>query len=255
MTTHRGTGPPTLFVHGFLAAQAYWMPNLGALADVCQPVVMDLWGHADSPSPGDPSAYTMDGFAAAIEQIRSAAGYEEWVVVSHSLGSAVALHYALRFPERVMALVITNSQSAFATGDAANTMVAGGRTLADRIDQQGMAAFDGHPLNPNRGSRLAPELKESLVAAFARHEPAGLASLLRHTLPEAGTVDRLGELKPPTLLTWGVQEKAFDVGAASARAGIADLRVAELAAGHAVNLHDPAGFNAAVGAFISETTT
>lgn len=254
VTTLDGVGPPALFVHGFLAAQSYWQPNVRELAAVCRPVVMDLWGHGDSPSPAEASHYAMDGFAAAIEQIRVAQGYEQWVVVSHSLGSAVALHYAFRHPERVTALVITNSQSAFATGDAARTMVDGGHKLADRIDANGMAAFDDHPLNPRRGSRLAPELKATLVSAFDRHNPAGLASLLRHTLPEAGAVPRLGELSTPTLLTWGIREAAFDAGAEAAKAGIANLQVAELEAGHAVNLHDPDGFNTAVGAFITETT-
>ena len=41
--------------------------------------------------------------------------------------------------------------------------------------------------------------REEIVEAVARHDPAGVAGVLRWTIPEAAIADRLGELAVPTL--------------------------------------------------------
>ncbi len=248
-----GSGPPVLFIHGYLAGAAYWSPNVTELGRVCRPVVVELWGHGTSPSPEDPDDYRLPGLVDHLDRIRAEVGVERWAVVGHSLGSAIAMHYTLAHPDRVERLVVTNSQSGF--GAARADTEKGAARLADKIEREGMAAFERHPLNPNRGRSLAPELKAALVADFERSTPAGLAGVLRWTLPGTSMVGHLDRLQVPTLLTWGVREKAFDDGAATARDGITGLQVVELDAGHPVNLHDPVGFNRAVGRFLTAETT
>ncbi|WP_419922725.1 alpha/beta fold hydrolase [Candidatus Poriferisodalis sp.] len=54
---HDGNGPPGLIVHGALGSRSYWDDNIAALAEVCQPVVIELWGHGRSPSPADTNRY------------------------------------------------------------------------------------------------------------------------------------------------------------------------------------------------------
>ncbi|MEL6984283.1 MAG: hypothetical protein AAFO29_17790, partial [Actinomycetota bacterium] len=51
---HDGSGPPALIVHGALASRSYWADNIEALAQVCQPVVVELWPRpiAQSHRPG-----------------------------------------------------------------------------------------------------------------------------------------------------------------------------------------------------------
>ncbi|MFV0257853.1 MAG: alpha/beta fold hydrolase [Acidimicrobiales bacterium] len=243
---------PAVLIHGFLAGgMAYWGPNLPALREVCRPVVVDLWGHAGGSSPTDPEVYSPVGFADAVDRLRHHLGVESWVVISHSLGSALAMHYALRHPDRVLGLVVTNSQSGFATTNRESL----GRDAikqAARVERVGMAAFDQNPLNPNHAKRLAPATKQALIDTYQRHDPAGIARVLRHTVPDSPATDRLGELAVPTLLTWGVYEKIFAAGAEVAIDRIPDLRVQELAAGHAVNLGDQSGFDRAVTGFLRD---
>ena len=57
---HPGRGPHLLLVHGMLSSRAQWLPNLAALAAVCRPVTLELWGHGRSPAPADPAAYHPD---------------------------------------------------------------------------------------------------------------------------------------------------------------------------------------------------
>jgi 2-succinyl-6-hydroxy-2,4-cyclohexadiene-1-carboxylate synthase len=247
---HDGNGPPALLVHGFLASAAYWRPNLAALSAVCRPVVVELWGHGRSPSPAEPAAYQPAGFVAAFERLRRRLGHERWVVISHSLGAALGLHYALAEPRRVIGLVVTNSQSAFADGDR-EQMVGVAARLAERVEREGMDTFANHPMNPARSRRLPADSQAELVDALAGHDPVGVAGVLRWTLPGASVVDRLDQLGVPTMLAWGTYEASFAAGAALAAERIPDLQVAHLAAGHAVNLTDRAGFDRAVCDFLT----
>ena len=251
-TVHEGQGPAALLVHGYLTGGVYWRPNLPALSTVCRPVVVDLWGHDRSPSPTDRDAYEPAGLVAAFERLRTELGEERWYVIGHSLGAALAVQYTLAHPEAVAGLVVTNSNSAFADPDTQAKRAAGARKQADRVEAEGMAAFDGHPLNPSVSKRLPDDVRADLVAAYTRHDPAGLARMLRWTTPNAGAIERLGELRVPTLLTWGVFEKRFRSGAELAMERIEGLRVAELQGGHPVNVQDPDGFDAAVVDFLSD---
>lgn len=246
-----GGGPPALLVHGFLTGAVYWDPNLPALAEVCRPVVIDLWGHDASPSPTGDGPYRPVGLVAAIEALRVSLDIDDWFVIGHSLGAAIAVRYALAHPERVRALVVTNSNSAFAPPAKEARRQEASRKLAARVADKGMAAFDGHPLNPHGSKRLPPDVRAALVDAFARHDPVGLAGTLRWTTPNVAAVDRLGELRPPTLLTWGTYERRFAEGAAIAKAAMPNLEVATLAGGHPVNVQDRAGFDRAVTEFLA----
>lgn len=243
---HEGRGPAALLIHGYLTGGVYWRTNLAALSTVCRPVVVDLWGHDRSPSPVDRDRYEPSGLVEAFERIRIELGEERWHVIGHSLGAALAVQYTLANPDAVAGLVVTNSNSAFAEPDTQVRRAAAAAKQAALVEADGMAAFEGHPLNPSVSKRLPDEVRADLVAAYQRHDPAGLARMLQWTTPNAGAVDRLGELRVPTLLTWGVFEKRFRPGAELAIQGIEGLRVAELQGGHPVNVQDPDGFDAAV---------
>ena len=71
---HPGTGPYLLLVHGFLMGPNQWHPNLAALGAGCQPVVVDLLGHGDSPAPVDVECYRPSAYVKAFEAIRQAFG-------------------------------------------------------------------------------------------------------------------------------------------------------------------------------------
>jgi len=249
---HDGDGPPALFIHGYLTGAAYWETNLPALRRVCQPIVIELWGHGHSPSPDDPAHYHPPGLVAAFDRIRQTLTHDRWFVVGHSLGAALAMQYALAHPGRVQGLVVTNSNSGFASPALDERRGRTALKLAERIDRHGMAAFDEHPLNPSVSKRLPPVARSALIEVFGHHDPVGLANMLRWTTPNAAVTDRLEELAIPTLLTWGVFEKLFQPAAAVAKERIPELQVAELQAGHPVNLTDHIGFDRAVGEFISE---
>jgi len=245
-----------------LAGQVYWRTNLytaetedqhdgpraDGLAHLCRSVTVDLWGHGASPSPLDEHHYHPAGLAAALEAVRREVGVDQWVVVGHSLGAAVALAYTLECPESVSRLVVTNSRSAFSP-DRYGLQAETERT-AVAVGQRGMEAFARSPLHPANARNLPGPVQADLVEAVRHHDAVGIERLLRHTIGSTSVVDRLDELTVPVLLTWGIYEKSFAPLGEQLLQQQPEWTVARLQAGHAVNLGDRDGFNRAVADFV-----
>ena len=120
---------------------------------------------------------------------------------------------------------------------------------ADALERAGRPRLDRSPFNPARSRRIAPDVRERLVAEWAEHDPVGIANTMRWTSRGTSVRARLGELAPPALLVHGTDEKAFRPLARGCGPRCRRLEVVPVPAGHAVNLHDPEGFNRAVIAF------
>lgn len=248
---HEGNGPLLLLVHGMLSSRSQWAPNLAALQTVSRPVVVELLGHGRSPSPESPSAYHPDAYAEAFEQIRMELGEERWLICGQSLGAALTLHYALRHPDRVLAQVFTNSSSALAESSLSEGMRRGMARLAEQVAQDGLTAIERMSIHPSHARRLPQEVRALLVADAALHSPEGIVRTGLHTVPISSVRDRVGQTRVPTLLVAGTREQRFESHKHYVREQIKGLEVAELEAGHAVNLEASSGFDRVVVEFFS----
>lgn len=244
-------GPVAVLVHGLLGSRSYWLDNLDALAAVCRPVVVELWGHGRSPAPPDPSRYERDAYVAELERLRVELGASRWVLIGQSMGAGLVLAYSHAHPDRVVAQVVTNSLSAFVSSDgwperAARTAV----PQAELIRAQGVAALRDQSINPGRSRRLSPRVRRGLAAEFDEHTVDGIAYAMTVTTPSMPLGEGLSRISTPTLLTVGTLEERFLPLVERARA-IPNLEVVELEAGHPVNAHDPEGWNQAVCRFLA----
>ena len=249
---HDGDGPYVLLVHGFLSSRAQWTPNIEALRTVSRPVVVELLGHARSPSPDDAAAYTPDGYVRAFERIRDDLGVERWFICGQSLGAALTLRYALDHPGRVIAQIFTNSTSALAEDGWAAQVRPAMEAQAARLEQHGRAVLDAHPLNPARSRRLDPALRAEFERDVALHSPQGLAMTGLHTVPASSVRGRTGENTVPALLVVGEREARFEQHRRFAESTMPHLTVVGLDGGHAVNIDAAAAFDAAVVGFLQE---
>jgi pimeloyl-ACP methyl ester carboxylesterase len=101
----RGSGYPVLFIHGMPTSSHLWNGIIERLRGQFTCIAVDLPGLGRSPS----VPYCMkhlEMLAGQIEEIRIQQGFEKWHIVGHDAGSAVAVHYAHRFSERVDHLVL-----------------------------------------------------------------------------------------------------------------------------------------------------
>ncbi len=248
---HEGDGPHALLLHGALGSRSYWDDNLDALKTVCRPVVIELWGHGRSPSPTDPRRYEPEGYAEEIEQLRVELGDEDVWLVGQSMGAALLMHYLLAYPERVLGLVITNSSSAFTDPEVwqerNRTMV---RALAEQVESEGVEVLRDSWINPGRSQRISEPVRTRLAEEFSEHDPVGITGSFRVTNYALPLGERLADIGVPTLLTNGIEEERFQVHLERART-IPALEIVDLPGSHAVNAHDPEGWNAAVVEFMS----
>jgi pimeloyl-ACP methyl ester carboxylesterase len=102
-----GDGPPLILVHGLAGAAANWVGVAPLLAPRFRLLVPDLPGHAESTPL--PAATTLDPFADRLARLASLEGVERAAVVGHSMGGLIGLRFAVNFPGRVSALVLTSA--------------------------------------------------------------------------------------------------------------------------------------------------
>src|ERR1044071_1637655 len=102
-----GSGTSVVLAHGFGGSARNFRPQAKALRDGFRVVLYDARGHAGSDAPDDPGAYDFERLVDDFQRVASESA-EPVVAGGLSLGSATALGFALRRPERVRALVLAS---------------------------------------------------------------------------------------------------------------------------------------------------
>lgn len=248
---HEGRGPFILFIHGFLSSRAQWRLNLEALSQVARPVVIELWGHGRSPAPEDPALYSPESYIEKLESLRKKLGAEKWVVCGQSFGAALAMRYALTYPENVIALVFTNSSAALADEEWLEARRLTAAKQSEEIERGGLKAIERMPFHPRHAKRFPPDLLDELLADTRLHTPIGIINTMRHTIPYLPVRNLVRHLRVPSLLVCGMRERRFLPIRTFAQHSIPGLCVVEAAdAGHSVNIEAAGLFNEAVAAFV-----
>jgi pimeloyl-ACP methyl ester carboxylesterase len=99
-----GRGREIVMLHGFLGNLAVWHLAIApALRSEFRITTCDLRGHGYSDVTAD--GYTTSSLARDLKGVLDALGLERPILVGHSFGADVCLHFALLFPERVSKIV------------------------------------------------------------------------------------------------------------------------------------------------------
>jgi pimeloyl-ACP methyl ester carboxylesterase len=103
------TGERTVvFLHGLGSSLKFWTYQLDAFAKAGYRVVaFDQLGYGKSDKPAE-FPYTMHAMSEVVDEVLGQLGIERAVLVGHSMGGEVAMATAIRFPQRVEALVLTS---------------------------------------------------------------------------------------------------------------------------------------------------
>jgi pimeloyl-ACP methyl ester carboxylesterase len=249
---HPGNGPYLLLVHGLLSSRAQWMLNTEALAKVTRPVIIELLGHGRSPAPESPAACRPQKYIEAFENIRRHLGVERWLICGQSLGAALTLRYALDHPERIIAHVFTNTTSSFREVDYMDEAKKDTAAYAEKLLEQGMEGIRKIPVHPANARKLPADVREAILADCSSLSVLGVANAIRYTRPELSVRHRIHKNRVPTLLVCGKLEKRFLPYRDFAAARMPLLEIADLDAGHAVNINAAGEFNERVTTFFAK---
>ncbi|WP_423923577.1 alpha/beta fold hydrolase [Frigoribacterium sp. 2-23] len=114
-----GARRATILLHGAAGSWTTWTPLLRSAdeagTDLARPVLIDLPGWGDSPTP--PTPLDVDRAAEVVVEVAEQLGALEFDLVGHSLGGFVALHLAATRPELVTSVSLV-SGTTFSAIDA-----------------------------------------------------------------------------------------------------------------------------------------
>jgi len=94
-----GRGKPIVFLHGWLGSWRYWVPVMDEISAAHRVYALDLWGFGDSDK--TPERYDVDAYVEMLVAFLDDLGIPRVPVVGHTLGAAVALKLAHKYPDRV----------------------------------------------------------------------------------------------------------------------------------------------------------
>lgn len=259
-----GRGRPLVLMHGGPGADHWSMLPFRPCADQFTLVFYDH--RCNGRSIGAPvSSMTWENLTADADALRERLGLDRWAVLGHSFGGMVALEYALRYPGRLSHLVLldTGGDARWAQENAPELLARRGynpstvrlvrRFFNGQITPHEMlpalmrfgSAYYSHP-NPVRVAR------ELILERHVKMRPEALIFAGRHLMPGWTVMDRLGEIKVPTLVMAGRDDFLFPPEHQVAlAAGIPNARLELIErAGHNPHAERPADVMRALRGFI-----
>jgi 2-succinyl-6-hydroxy-2,4-cyclohexadiene-1-carboxylate synthase len=227
-----GSGPLLVWLHGFTQTKVTGHQFRTILAGAYEVLTIDLPGHGENAGISASLDETADLLADALPT-------EPFILAGYSLGGRVALHVALRHPERLSALMLLSATAGIVDDDERRARVERDETLATRIESIGTDAFLDEWLAQPMFASLAPD---PLERAARSSDATGLADSLRHA--GAGTQDwlgsRLAALNTPTTVVAGAKDAKFMAEAERLGEYIPHASISiVLEAGHAAHLERP----------------
>lgn len=247
--------PNLLLLHGFANSLQSFRALGPALGGDAHVVAVDMPGFGLSAKPA-PHDYSNEAQAAAVKAFARRIGLGSYVVVGHSLGGAVAEHLALQSPE-VTGLVLLNP-GILSTGVGAFGKLGffpmprvSARMFADR-EFRAMLLRKSY-VDPSIVTEQVVD--DLMLGARAEGYLAGMSSMMGQ-YAEGREVPLLAQLRVPTLIVWGAQDRNKPPGEAQQlQSMIAGSRLVEIAhAGHYVHEEAYAEVAAAIRADLARLT-
>jgi L-proline amide hydrolase len=195
---------PLLVLHGGPGSSHDALGGLGALAEQGRRVVFyDQLGSGESSRPDDPSLWTVETFVEQLGSVREGLGLERIHLFGSSWGGMLALEYAFTQPAGLASLVL-NSTPTSAPRWAEEAKRLHGDLPAGLAEQKAEKEFFRRHI-----CRLDPEPEILAVARTKRGHQVYRTMwgpnefTVTGTLKDWDVIDRLDEIRVPTLITSG----------------------------------------------------
>ncbi|WP_376792245.1 alpha/beta fold hydrolase [Thermoflexus sp.] len=240
----RGDGFPILFGHSYLWDARMWEPQVEALSRTYRCIVPEIWAHGRSDPPPD-SPYSVDALAEDMWGFAQALGLKRFAIVGLSVGGMWGMRVALKYPEAVAALVLMDTDAGAEPEESKQRYFA----MMAAVEQAGtlpppmleaLVPFFFSPKTVQRNPELVARFKASLAAIPSERLP-GIIAIGRGIFSRSSVLERLGEIRIPTLVMVGADDVSRPPHEAERMArAIPGARLEVIPeAGHIANLERP----------------
>ena len=235
-----------MLIHGGNLDAGMWDADVPVLAKTFQVVTYDVRPYGRS-GPATPDYAWHEDLRALLDHLK----IDRADLVGLSLGARLAINFALAYPSRVDRLVLAGPGVdgwPFAPDPQLPALMAAAKA---RDAKQATALWLQHPY-------MAPAMRDPALATrlrqlAARNEHIWLQPIGPAVVPSPPAIERLREIRAPTLVLVGTLDVADIQGTAKRLA--AEVRGARLevldGVGHMINLEAPERFRALVTDFLS----
>ena len=215
-----GKGPPVLLLHGGACDSADWVETMVPLSGSYTFYAPDLVGYGQSDRNRD--GYYLSDFTDSTKGLIEALGLDSpLVIVGHSLGGRVALDIALNHPDKVRKLAL--------------------------IDTTGFSRLA-------RWGSFLGTMAYLIRRLLGRPQPYPRFMMEDGAVPDWVCLDRLPELKMPTLILWNRRDPYYTVkGALRAKELMPQAQLEIMPRyGHAPHRTERDSFNKLLAAFLAK---
>ena len=253
-----GSGTPIVFVHEFAGDHRSWEPQIRHFSRRHRCVVYAARGFPPSDVPSDAAMYDQKRAVDDIVDVMDRLRIETAHVVGLSMGGFAAMHFGLDHADRARS-VLLGGLGFGAEPDTADRFRAESEAVARRWEEEGAEAFAPvYAAGPGR-EQLAhkdPRGFDEFLRMLQEHSGRGSALTLRGVQMRRPSPwdlkDRLAAMTVPALIVHGDEDRPCLATGLLLKRTIPSAGLAVLPrTGHAVNLEEPAAFNALLQDFIA----
>ena len=253
-------GPPMLLVHGISSSLDYFGPSIPLLAESFRVLAIDLLGFGGSDKPKD-KTYSLQLYADLIREFiekTGAAADGPVYATGHSMGGKYLLATALTYPDSFGKLVLSNTDGFISVPSFARALsLPGVRHILKPLITRPKIAEKMLAAAIHRIDSVPQETYRKILDIALDHEVFDTVmrlnrNLIHLDLKRSGLRARLNELRIPTLIIWGDQDRYMSPKfAQDALREIPDSKLVMIRnCGHSPMLEYPGEFTSAITEFI-----
>ncbi len=254
-----GSGAPVVFVHEFAGDHRSWEPQVRYFSRRYRCIAFNARGWPPSEVPEDVTCYSQARACDDIRSILDGLKIDKAHIVGLSMGGMATLHFGLTYPSRARSLLVAGAGYGSEPGEREKFREEA-VVIAAKLEKEGMAAFaEVYAYGPtrvqfeNKDSRGFAQFK----AMLAEHSAKGAANTQLGVQRERPSIfeleDKLAACRVPMLVVTGDEDwpcllPGVFIKRTCPTAGLMMIPNS----GHAVNIEEPAAFNAALADFLAQ---
>ncbi|MFA5743153.1 MAG: alpha/beta hydrolase [Candidatus Paceibacterota bacterium] len=195
-----GQGEPLLIWHGWGGSSDSWQKVQEILSRNFQVISLDLPGFGKSSNP--PQPWKTDDYLNILLKFAEQIGLKGFYLVGHSFGGGLAAKFSAQNPQKVRALVLTGA-AIFRSKKRLNWR----QKIASGLTKVG-SVFEKMPLI---GKSLYPLARRFIYRFAGVHDYSRASGVMKETFKNIISEDLsdcLPQIKSPTLILWGKEDKS-----------------------------------------------